>query len=61
MSDVAKRSVLYDEAQKILLETETVLIPMTAEALPALVSANLKGFDVNLQGVPILHHAVYSR
>lgn len=60
MSDVAKRSVLYDEAQKILLEQETVLIPMTAEALPTLVSARLKGFDVNLQGVPILHQAVYS-
>lgn len=60
ISDVAKRSRLYDEAQKILLEQEAVLIPMTAEALPALVSAKLQGFDVNLQGVPIMHHAKFA-
>ncbi|MCC7404612.1 MAG: peptide ABC transporter substrate-binding protein [Bdellovibrionales bacterium] len=57
--DPAKRAKMYDEAQKVLLETEAVMIPMTVEALPAIVSTKLKGFDINVQGVPIMHYATF--
>lgn len=48
-SDAALRQKLYDQSQRMLLEDDTVIIPIIQEEFPMLISKRVKNLKVNLQ------------
>lgn len=56
-SKIEKRKPFYDQAQKVLLEEDAALIPISQEAMPMLVSNQIENFAINCQGVPLMQFA----
>lgn len=48
------RFALYDQSQRILLEDEAVLIGITQELLPVMISPRIAGFTVTPHGAPVM-------
>lgn len=49
-----KRNGFYTSAQKLLIEDDAVIIPISQEALPMIIADHIKGFKINCQGVPLM-------
>lgn len=46
-SDLKKRKMMYDEAQRILVEEDCAIVPLFISALNVLVSKRVHGYDLN--------------
>jgi len=49
VANIKERQKIYDQAQKLLLEDDTIIIPIIQEEFPMLISKKVKNLKVNLQ------------